>query len=409
MKTSNEKAAVPPLTRRRFAIHSSLAIAAALGRPDWLVAQPASAPKPKRRAAIIGHTGHGDYGHSLDVALSGLEGVEVVAVADPDDAGRAKAAQRIPAPRQYADYRQMLEKERPQLVCLAPRWTDQRSAMALAALRAGAHLFTEKPFTATLAEADEILATAGRAGLKIAVAHQMRLAPSIVRLKQSLDEGWIGELVQLRAWGKQDTRAGGEDMLVLGSHLFDLLRYLAGDALWFSARVLQDGRDITRADARIVKEQIGPVAGNEIHAQFAFAKGVNATFTSSARLRATLGPWGIELLGSKGAARILAEVFPTVYVLKAGGWDASGRKDEWTRWDGDPGAKLSAEERGFGPANRRVVENWLAAIEQNREPACSGRAAMKSIEMIMAVYHAALSGARVTLPLKERRHPLAAG
>ena len=384
-------------------------MAAAFTRPDWMVAQPASAPKAKRRAAIIGHTGRGDYGHSLDAAFSGLEGVEVVAVADADDAGRAKAAQSTRAASQYADYRQMLEKERPQLVCLAPRWSDQRREMALAALGVGGHLFTEKPFTSTLAEADEILATADRAGLKIAVAHQMRLAPSIVRLKQALGEGLLGELVQLRAWGKQDSRAGGEDMLVLGSHLFDLLRYLAGDALWCSARVLHDGRDITRADARIMKEQIGPVAGNEIHAHFGFAGGVNATFTSSGRLRDTLGPWGIELLGSKGAARILAEVFPTVYVLKSGKWDASGRKDDWTRWEGDPGAKLSAEERGFGPANRRVVEDWLAAIEQNREPVCSGRTAMKSIEMIMAVYQAALTGARVTLPLKERRHPLAAG
>ena len=409
MKTSLHNAAIRSLTRRQFAVHSSLAVAAAISRPNWLAAQPSSASKPKRRAAIFGHTGHGDYGHSLDVALKGIEGVEVVAVADADEAGRAKAAQRIQAPRQYADYRELLDKERPQLVCLASRWSDQRREMAQAALRAGAHLFTEKPFTATLVEADEILTTADRAGLKIAVAHQMRLAPSIVRFKQVMDEGLIGELVQLRAWGKQDTRAGGEDMLVLGSHLFDLLRYLAGDALWCSARVLHDGRDITRADARIVQEQIGPVAGNEIHAHFGFARGANATFTSSARLRATLGPWGIELLGSKGAARILAEVFPTVYVLKSGNWDASGRKDEWTRWEGDPGAKLSAEERGFGPANRRVVEDWMAAIEQNREPACSGRAAMKSIEMIMAVYQAALSGARVTLPLKERRHPLAAG
>ena len=201
MKHLDNKSSIGPLTRRRFAIHSSLVMAAALSRPDWLAAQPASGPRPKRRAVIIGHTGRGDYGHSLDVALNGIEGVEVVAVADGDDAGRAKAAQRIQAPRQYADYRQMLEKERPQLVCLAPRWSDQRPAMALAALRVGAHLFTEKPFTATLAEADEILATADRAGLKVAVAHQMRLAPSIVRLKQSLDEGLLGDLAQLRAWG----------------------------------------------------------------------------------------------------------------------------------------------------------------------------------------------------------------
>src|SRR5262245_64748816 len=125
MKPSTHDASVH-LSRRRFAIRSSLAVAAALSGPAWLGAQPALTSRPKRRAAIIGHTGRGDYGHSLDVALNGIEGVEVVAVADADDAGRAKAAQRIRAPRQYADYRELLEKERPELVLLAPGWSGQR-------------------------------------------------------------------------------------------------------------------------------------------------------------------------------------------------------------------------------------------------------------------------------------------
>ena len=43
------------------------------------------------RAAVIGHTGKGNYGHQLDEACVGLPGVEVVAIADPDEAGRAKA------------------------------------------------------------------------------------------------------------------------------------------------------------------------------------------------------------------------------------------------------------------------------------------------------------------------------
>ena len=224
------------------------------------------------RAAVIGHTGQGDYGHSLDAIFNGREDVQVVAVVDPQAAGRAKAAERSKAQRQYADYRMMLDQEKPQLVCLAPRWSLERRAMALAALKAGAHLITEKPFTPTLAEADEILAAADKSGRKIAVAHQMRNAPSIVQLKKALADGLIGDLLQLRAWGKQDDRAGGEDMIVLGSHLFDLMRGLAGDPVWCSARVTQNGREITKADARTVKEQIGPVAGNEIEAHFAFAR-----------------------------------------------------------------------------------------------------------------------------------------
>src|SRR5205085_4746722 len=181
---------------------------------------------------IIGHTGKGDYGHGLDVIFNGRGNIEVVAVADPVPAGRAAAAARSKALRQYEDYRLMLEKEKPRLVCIAPRWTNQHHAMALAALGIGAHLYMEKPFTQTLAEADEVLAEADRAGLRIAVAHQMRLAPGILQLKKKIDEGLLGELAQIRAYGKQDHRAGGEDMLVLGTHLFDLIRFFAGNASW---------------------------------------------------------------------------------------------------------------------------------------------------------------------------------
>src|SRR5437899_7074451 len=171
----------------------------------------------------------------------------------------------------------MLEREKPQLVSVAPRWTDQHHAMALAGLRAGAHVYLEKPITRTLAEADELLEVANRAGLKIAVAHQMRLAPNILFLKKSLEEGLIGELLEIRAHGKQDQRAGGEDLIVLGVHLFDLMRFFADDPLWCAARVLHDGHEITLADAHPATENIGLVAGDEIFAQFAFPRGVNAT------------------------------------------------------------------------------------------------------------------------------------
>lgn len=385
------------LTRRQFT-----AAVLAFGTQSLLGVEP-----PKMRAAIFGHSGEGDYGHALDIIFNELPGVEVVAVADPVEKGRAKAAARSKATRQYADWRETLEKERPHLVCLASRWTHERHAMGLAALRSGAHLISEKPFTTTLAEADDLLATADRAGLKIAVAHQMRLAPSIVNLRKAVGDGLLGELLEIRAWGKQDARAGGEDMIVLGTHVFDLMRLFAGDATFCTARVLHQGREMTRSDARKVTEQIGLVGGDEVSAQFAFAGGVNASFTSRKQLRQQVGHWGLELIGSEMNARILCDVYPAIHLLKPGGWDANGRTDQWQRFDGDP-ASVPVAERGFGPANRRLVEDWLEAIAKNREPVCSGHHAMKSLEMIMAVYHAALSGARVAFPLKDRAHPLAA-
>lgn len=391
-------------SRRGFARTLVLALPAVATIGQTTSAQAASTSK-KWRAAIIGATGQGDYGHGMDLIFNDRPEVDMVAVADPDAAGRAKAAKRCLAARQYGDFRELLEKEKPQLVCLASRWSNRRLEMGRAALAAGAHLFSEKPFTRTLAEADELISMADRAGLKIVVAHQMRLAPSIVRLKEEL-AGALGELLEIRAWGKQDDRAGGEDMLVLGSHLFDLARLFAGDPASCSSRVLQNGREVTERDARTVREQIGPVAGDEIQACFSFENGVNLTFTSRRRLQSAAGHWGLELIGSKASARILADAFPAIYLLQPSPWDQSGRSEQWRRWPADPGQNLSAEERGFGPANRRLVDDWLSAIAQNREPACSGRSATKSLEMIMAVYEAALTGARVKFPLANRSHPL---
>ena len=354
-------------------------------------------------AGVIGHTGRGDYGHGLDVVFNELPGVKVVAVADPDPEGRAMAAGRLGTLRQYADYREMLQKEKPALVSVAPRWSDQHHAMATAAISAGAHVIMEKPITPTLAEADDLLARADKAGRKVAVAHQMRLAPAVLALKRAIDEGLVGDLLHLDAWGKQDARAGGEDMLVLGSHLFDLMRFFAGDARWCTARVLHEGRDLRAADARTVKEQIGPVAGDEITAQFSFDRAVSATFTSRGRMREGVGHWGIEFTGSRGSARILADIAPRVFVMKPTPWSDGGRTDAWQPFK-PAGLAPSGD---AAAANRRVVDDWLDAVRTNREPACSGRAAMKSLEMIMAVYHAALSGSRAALPLKERGHPLA--
>jgi predicted dehydrogenase len=300
----------------------------------------------------------------------------------------------------------MLKREKPQLVSVAPRHTDQHFAMAAAALDAGAHVFLEKPITQTLAEADQLLAAAERSGLKIAVAHQMRLAPNVLLLKRLVDAGLLGDLLEIRACGKQDHRAGGEDLIVLGVHEFDLMRFFAGDPLWCTARVLQGDHEILLSDARPATEAIGPVAGDDIVAQFAFPKGVLASFTSRARIRGMAEPWGLELIGSRGAVRIQPDMTPRVYVQRGGSWTAQGKVSEWRPLEDDPTLHLPASEKTVAWANQRLVDDWLAAIGENREPLSSGYAAMRALEMAMAVFAAGLARQRVEFPLRQRHHPL---
>ncbi|MGV3532662.1 MAG: Gfo/Idh/MocA family protein [Chthoniobacteraceae bacterium] len=361
----------------------------------------------KRRAAVIGHTGRGNYGHDLDKIFDGREGIELVAIADADAKGLEKIGARYPTARTFSDFRQMLDQEKPELVSVAPRHSDQHHAMVLAALQAGSHVYCEKPFTSTLVEADELLAEAEKRGLRIGVAHQMRMQPPVVWLKKAWEEGRFGDLISMESWGKQDPRAGGEDMMVLGTHLFDLMRLFAGDAVSCSAEVLQKGKPVTKEDARLVKDNVGLVAGDEVFASYRFSSGVHGTFISHAGLRDYSGHWGLELRGTKGAARITTDIPCQVFVQERGKWDPNGRTTKWQL----PAelSPITPEQRKAGPveANRIMVDDWLNAIAEKRDPQCSGRDGMRAVEMVMAAYQSSMKGTRVTLPLEERAHPLA--
>jgi predicted dehydrogenase len=380
------------ISRRGFIAGSSLA--AITARPALRAATPT-----RLKAAVIGHTGRGDFGHGLEAIFNGRPGIEVVAVADPDTAGRARVARNLKAPRSYGDYREMLEKESPTLVSVAMRHADQHHTIGRACLEAGAHVYLEKPFVRSAIEADELLALARSKGLRIAVAHTMRMMPVVRRLRQAVADGLLGELRELRAYGKQDHRAGGEDMMVLGTHLFDLCRLLCGDPRAVSGEARVEGRPITVADRRLVKDNVGWVAGDQVTARFEFPGGVQASFVSDGKLRETIGHWGIELFGSKGVARLNGDIAPNVFVRSTSGWSTDGRRDEWKPLD--VALAQDPPEHNLGP-----VGDWLDAIEKKREPECSGRNGAWAVEMVMGVYAASLQGRRMEFPLADRRHPL---
>ena len=162
----------------------------------------------------------------------------------------------------------------------------------------------------------------------------------------------------------------------------------------------EQSRDLVPADRRQVKDNVGWVAGDQVSAQFAFAGGVNATYTSDARLRETTGHWGLEFHGSKGIAKLNCDLSPAVFVRSTTGWSVAGKRDDWKPLDA---ALVSA-----GPEhNLAPVSDWLEAIAQDRELECGGRNGAWAVEMVMAVYQAALSGGRAAFPLKTRTHPLA--
>ena len=384
------------MNRRRFLKAGAAGLAAS-----------ASAAKTKYRAAVIGHTGHGNYGHGLDTVWKAFDFIDVVAVADPDDEGRAKALQRSGAKRGYRDYRRMLAKEKPDLVSIGPRWLDQRGEMVTAAAEAGAHIFLDKPFAQNLVEADQMVEAVERHKVKVQIAHQMRRSPFVAKVREIISVGEIGIIQEVRGRGKEDRRAGGEDLMVLGSHICDLMRLFLGNPKWVFAHVTQDGEEITRHHLSQPSEPIGPIAGNQIAAMFAFEDGVHAYFGSKANDQTHPGRFGMHIYGSKGVIYIPNAIYPDgqPYILHSPAWipDKGHRWEQIELMDEVKG-NFNAESHQL--ANALLVEDLLQAIEQDREPVCSARDGRWSIEMIVSVYQSQKTGARVKFPLADRRHPL---
>lgn len=234
-------------------------------------------------AAVFGHTGQGDYGHGHEFSLGLHPEVETGAIADPDPEGRARALARTGAPRGYEDYRDLLERERPDLVSVASRTvTDHAVQIAACAQRGVKGVLCEKPMAASLAEADWLLAACRKAGMRLVVAHR-RASAYEIHAYELVRQGLIGQLREIRGRGKGDHRAGGEDLAVLGPHIMDSMRWFAGaDPAWANGHVVQDGQPVVATDARAGNEGIGAIAGDGLTGTFMFLNGLPAAFTSYA-------------------------------------------------------------------------------------------------------------------------------
>ena len=387
--------------RRREFIQKTAAVAA------LTATRLAGAKASKYRVAVIGRTGRGNYGHGLDVVWNDIDRAEVVAVADRDSKGRAAASKRLKAPRAYADYRKMLEKERPQIVSVAPRWLDCHRDMVLACAEFGCHVFLEKPICQTLEQADEMVAALEKRNLKLAIAHQTRYSPSLKHVQQLIADGKLGDILELRGRGKEDRRGGGEDLMVLGTHIMDLMRFFAGDAQWCFAKVRDSRKPVTKNEVRDGAEGIGPLAGDEIHAMYRFSETTMGYFSTQRARHGASKRFGLQIFGTKGILTMTTGALPEIWFVEDPSWQPGHTKARWKHISSagiDKPETLSDPNHRFG--NRLIALDLIQAIEMNTQPKGSMYDGRAALEMILAVYESHRLNAPVSFPLKNRRHPL---
>ena len=368
------------------------------------------------RVAAIGRTGRGDWGHAIDELWAGIEGVQLVAVADDTDEGLANAVQRntrdaAAPPAGYRDWRKMLAEAKPDIVAICMRHIDCHAEMAVAAAESGARgIFMEKPFVRTLDEADAVIQACRKAGTRLTLAYVNRHAASYSAARDLIEDGRIGRVLELRGRGKEDARGGGEDLWVLGCHVLDLMVDLGGAPQWCQATVTLGGRPITKADAVEGPEGIGLIAGDAVAAMFGLADGPVGYFASVREAGLKQPNFGLTVAGTKGAVHIRPDQVPQAYLREAPLW----RVDKEFPWkpigpeglDVPPPASdvdRAAERAGWG---RRAVADLVDAIAEDRQPETGMYAGRTVLEMTAAIYRSAVDGGRVSWPMKSAGSPL---
>ncbi len=167
----------------------------------------------------------------------------LVGVCTATEASGQKARQQAGYEFATTDYRELVDRDDIHLIhCCTPN--DAHHALLKDALRAGKHIYCDKPLTRTLAEAEEIAALARQTKAVHRMTFNYRFVPATLRAKELVEEGFLGTVYQFRAaylhagyvdpnrpisWRLQMDRSGGGALMDLGVHIFDLMRHLLGE------------------------------------------------------------------------------------------------------------------------------------------------------------------------------------
>jgi predicted dehydrogenase len=141
----------------------------------------------------IGVIGYGYWGPSVARNFHGLDDCELAVVSDrrPDALRRAKQA--YPNVQVTLDAAEVVAASNIDAVAVVtPVWTHFE--LAKAALENGKHVFVEKPFSATAAEAEQLIDLADREHLQIMVDHTFLFTGAVRKIRQLIDEGTMGDL-----------------------------------------------------------------------------------------------------------------------------------------------------------------------------------------------------------------------
>ncbi len=350
-------------------------------------------PTDKVRVGIVGS---GLIGGIHAAAVNLLPDAVLTAACDAVPGKAASfAAEHAPGARPFDDLPAMLDAGLVDAVCVCTPHPQHAGVVEMCAER-GVHAIVEKPFTATLADADRAIAASRHYDTRLSVIFQRRWYPGSRRLRNALDEGRMGRPIlgeaiiefwrgrdyyDLAEWrGRWDTEGGGV-IINQAPHMIDLLQWYMGpveEVFCYWDNLIHpyvEVEDVAVAVVRFVGGGLGLIKASNCN-----------------------DPWlryGVRITGSTGA---------TADISYDNGYEV-GHNFTWTL-PGDEGnvARWLAEEQAqglkeFPDFHALQIGEFLSAIRDGRAPEVTGEEGRKTVEIIEAMYRSGQTGAPVRFPV----------
>ena len=256
------------------------------------------------------------------------------------------------------------------------------------AVSAGKHVLLEKPLEISFERAEELVAIAEESGKKLGVVLQHRFRPVSAALAGLVREGRLGDVVSASArlynWRPQSyydqpgrgtkARDGGGVLLTQAIHTLDLMISLAG------LPVEVTGYAVTSPVHRMETEDLAMAATK-------FANGGIGSISATTAAYPGIAD-AVDIIGTKGMARIEGAK------MMAHFHDGTDKTVD----DGALGGGVGADPMAFPHQHHRaVIEDFLDAIDGDRDPAVTGREALKVHRLIAAILRSSEKGERVAV------------
>jgi UDP-N-acetyl-2-amino-2-deoxyglucuronate dehydrogenase len=329
----------------------------------------------------IGIIGAGGISDTHARAAASVPGVSVAAVYGSNAPKRERLAADHNAVA-YGDFDRFLA-HRPMDAVAIGSPSGLHAEQGIAAARQGLHVIVEKPIDVTVAKADALIDAADAARVKLGVFFQDRLRPAVGAIKRIVESGALGSPVMISGrvkWYRppeyysvsrwRGTRAldGGGALINQGIHTLDLMLWLFGPV----ARVYAAAA--TRLHAIEVEDTLTGVLEFASGALGTIEAGTSIYPGYERRLEVT-GSEGTVILEHDRLARVDLRRPPADLDLPAAPADTT--------------ASAASPIVSDASAHARVIEDFARAVEWDVPPACDGREARRSVELIEAIYASA--------------------